>query len=173
MLRGPDAFHQVAAALRDGVTAQLDPVPDRAGVVPGAIAWDACDCGQFAVALTATWVSNSPPAELPGDRGEEPCGAAFLGATYAIQVARCAPTIDDAGNPPPVEAEEEAAELLAADAYAVRMGVRCALGPLRRAQEIAGWLSGALSVQGPEGGCVGVELTVRAWVLNDCPDCEG
>lgn len=179
MLRGPDAFQDVALALVHAVAAQLDAagtgVPDRAGVVPGAIAWDACDCGQLAVALTGTWASESPPAAAAEGAATSmmPCGPAYVVGAYVVQVARCAPTLDDAGNPPSVEAEEQAAAQLTGDAYAVRAGVRCALEPLRRADDIAGWQARAVTVQGPEGGCVGIELAVTAWVLNDCPECNG
>jgi hypothetical protein len=171
MLRGPDAFYQIALAVAQGVADRLDPAPERSGVVPGAIPWDACDCGQLAVSLAGTFPANSPPVELAEGSAGGPCAAAFLVASYAVQVARCAPVVDEQGNPPSVEAQEEAARLVAGDAWAARLGVRCALEALRRADDIAGWRAGPVAVQGPEGGCVGVELAVQAWIVYDCAGC--
>lgn len=175
MLSGPDAFHRLAGELLDaahqGLQASPGGAPGRACVVPGAIAWDDCECwgGQLAVAVVRWWRTASFPVELGGEPGgQTPCDAAFLAADLLVQVIRCAPLPQEDGSPPTCEELEASAAQAAADAYHVRVAVRCRLAELEDAGEIVAWVTGAQPAVGPEGGCVGSQLAAAAAVADPC-----
>jgi hypothetical protein len=177
MFSGPGAFHRLAgellAAARDGLAAGPYGAPGRACVVPGAIAWDDCEChgGQLAVSVTRYWRTANFPVELGGEPGgQTPCDAAFLAADLLVQVIRCAPGPQEDGSPPPCEELDAAAAQATDDAYRVRVAVRCRLASLEDAGEIVAWVTGAQPALGPEGGCVGSQLGAAAALPDPCCD---
>jgi hypothetical protein len=147
----------------------------RACVVPGAaIAWDDC-CGQLAVAVSRTYLSDNFPLEFaagPQQLGAgSPCGPAWLVAELAVQVVRCAPTLDDAGNPPSCIALDTSAQETLADAWLVRRAVTCRLAQLADVDQLVDYRVGAQLLLGPEGACVGSQLPVLVCLDNAC-QCE-
>jgi hypothetical protein len=164
---GPDAFHLVAQAVLDGVLARLQPPPGRACVVPGAIAWDACDCdGMVAVSVTRTFLSSSFPAEAAAI--STPCDAADLAADLQVQVLRCAPTPDEEGTPPGCEQLTAAALQVVTDAWQARLGAYCTLRDLRVAKRIEAFRVASQPVLGPEGGCCGSQLALTVATRGGC-----
>lgn len=147
---------------------ELDATPFSGGapartclLVPGNIAWDACDCdGQLALTIQRIY----PTKIFPGDASSEPVLGGCLTRPLAVQVlvslVRCIPGLDPSGNPP------TCAQLLAkaveqqADAYAIRRAVECCLDNLKHVQrKIFDYRVGGTSFVGPEGNCGGPELT--------------
>lgn len=165
MVSGPSGFHVVAVAIKDAVAARLATVspgvPGRACVVPGAIAWDDCECdgGQLAVALDRTFFSESFPVEQTTVIGSA-CQAPYLVAELTVQVIRCAPQPGEGELAPSCAALEASAQVVTSDAYLTRCGVLDALGELMGDNEIADYMLRPQLVVGPEGACVGSELHV-------------
>jgi hypothetical protein len=152
-------FHEVAQALVDAVKARLintaAGIPVRACVVPGAIAWDACECGQLAVALDRMYLSDRFPAE---DFASSPCDAPYLVGDLVVQVIRCAPNPEGMDTTVSCDRLESSAQTVSIDAYEALTAVICTLRDMRTAGEIDDYLVRPLSMQGPEGGCAGSEL---------------
>ncbi|NLU77787.1 hypothetical protein HCA58_05125 [Micromonospora sp. HNM0581] len=161
----------VAVKLRelvgDALVDALGGAPAVCAVVPGRdVAIDSCCDGQAWVRIVRTYPVL--PGEFPGGRGTPLDDGADPGAFWAVELgagtARCAPTIDDAGNPPTaVELERSAAEL-ADDAGRIRRAVLCELQNVERVESV--WIGEQSSV-GPSGGCVGQEVLV-AVMTNIC-----
>jgi hypothetical protein len=170
-LTGPDAFHRVAQVLVDAVAARLHPPPGRACVVPGEIAWDACDCdGMVAASVARLYLTSSFPAEASAGI-TSPCDAADLAADIVLEVVRCAPTPDAEGNPPGCAELTSAAVQVAIDAWEARLAAWCALRDLRTARRIEGFRVAAQPTLGPQGGCVATRLPVTVAVAGGC-GCE-
>jgi hypothetical protein len=181
LLQGPDAFHEIAAELLAAAAVELDNSPGgrpgRVCVVPGAIAWDDCECagGQLAVAVLRLYRTAQFPLDLgggPGTTGSSaPCDAALLAAELLVQVIRCAPLPDEQGTPPTCEALDRSARQVHADAWHVRLGVGCRLRDLHDADQIMDYTLGTQPIVGPEGGCVGSQLAVIVAIPDAC-GCE-
>lgn len=152
-------FHTVAQALVDAVKDRLvntaAGVPARACVVPGAIAWDACECGQLAVALDRMYTSDRFPEET---FAVQPCNAAYLVGEFVIQVIRCAPNPEGMDTTVSCPRLEASAQTVSLDAFETLTAVICTLRDMRTANEIDDYQVRPLSMQGPEGGCVGSEM---------------
>lgn len=170
MFQGASGFHQVALELRDAAAAALDSSPGgrpgRVAVVPGAIAWDDCDCagGQLAVSVGRSYRTTSFPTETAA---AAPCGGLLVSALL-VQIIRCAPQPPEGELVPEVAELEATAEVVTADAYLVRQGVTCRLAGLDDAGQVADYLVGAEPVLGPEGGCVGSELVALVALPDIC-----
>ncbi|MBL6280147.1 hypothetical protein JMF97_28695 [Micromonospora fiedleri] len=145
----------------------LGGAPAVCAVVPGRdVAIDSCCDGQAWVRIVRTYPVL--PGEFPGGRGTPLDDGADPGAFWAVELgagtARCAPTIDDTGNPPTgVELERSAGEL-ADDAGRIRRAVLCELPNVEQVESV--WIGEQSSV-GPSGGCVGQEVLV-AVMTNIC-----
>lgn len=128
-------------------------------IVPGNIAWDGCECGQFAQSITTDYFSN----RFPIDSSQEIIQSCVEPLAYQVTASllRCIPGIT-AGNPPkyPTCAALQASALeLQADAFALRKGVTCCLMDLKESYQIADFRVGQAVRVGPDGGCGGSELT--------------
>lgn len=158
----------VVAALEDtpgGVPKRVCPI------VPGSIAWDACECGQLAQTITSvapTRVFPTPSSELPDER----CGSPMAVVSVTLSLTRCVASPDDRGNSPRCAALFENAVILEADRAAVRRAVRCCLADMYAASppQIFAYAIGAANSVGPEGGCAGIELTYQFAIPNECCD---
>lgn len=155
------------------VVEELENTPESGGVppkmrvclmVPGNIAWDACDCGQFAQTIQADY----PTSTFPVDASEQVlgvggCGDRPLAYQVLASIVRCIPGMK--GNPPgipPSCSELQAAALIQqGDAFALRRGVECCLEGYRRNRQILKFSVGRATFVGPEGNCGGVELTYK------------
>lgn len=161
MITGPLKWYTVATRLRDAVYAELTTKPTRSGVVPGAIAWDECDCGLLAVSVARIFLTETFPDELSRRIGNA-CDAPYEVGEFVIQVVRCAPNPDDPLIAPTTAELDTSAQEVLRDAYEMLKGASVLLCEMNRDREISDFMLRPLTAQGPSGGCVGNEL--RAYV---------
>ena len=136
---------------------------NRACVVPGAIAWDECECGALYVSVSRWFLSDTFPASQSADQRVGPCELTWLVAEITIQVMRCAPTA--AGRnvvAPTCEALDNAAKIMVVDAYTTLTTTLSTLCGMKQDNLIIDFSLGEQTASGPEGMCVGTEL--RAYV---------
>jgi hypothetical protein len=157
MISGELKWYLVASRLEQAIYAELSLSPARHGVVPGAIAWDECDCGLLAVSVGTIYPTEQfpNPAQV---RVSNACDAPWEAAEIVMQIVRCAPNPDDLGNPPAMAELDAAAREVLTDAYEMMRAVSVTLCQMNRDREISDYLMRALTPQGPSGGCVGNEL---------------
>lgn len=161
MITGPLKWYTVAETLRAAVHAELTTKPTRSGVVPGAIAWDECDCGLLAVSVARIFLTETFPDELSRRVGNG-CDAPWEVGEIVIQVVRCAPNPDDPLNAPTVTELDASAQEVLRDAYDILKGASVKLCQMNEDRDISDFMLRPLTAQGPSGGCVGNEL--RAYV---------
>jgi hypothetical protein len=162
-LRGPTAFYDVATLLVDGVrdalAASLGGPVQRACVVPGDIAWDACDCGLLAVSPQRFFLADDFPTGTLGTSGRTtPCDAPWLVGELVINVVRCAPTPQGTSVSIPRDQLDAAGQVTAADAYVTLTETVSVLCGLVEDERIVDYLLGEQVTSGPQGDCVGTEL---------------
>ena len=157
MITGPLKWYTVAAALEAAVYAELTTKPDRHSVVPGAIAWDECDCGLLAISLARIHLSDNFPAQLTTRVGA--CDAAWEVGEYVVQLIRCVPGADGVANLAPTTAELDAsAQEILQDAYELLRAVSVKLCEMKADHDIIDFFLSPLTAQGPSGHCGGNEL---------------
>lgn len=158
------AVTAVLEAIRDAAATAVASTPagpvDVVCVVPGAVAWDACDCGQLSVTWSRMYLSNRFPTDVAGDDSLQlqPCAAAVLVLDVTVEVVRCAPVPQGNATTVACSALEAAARVTADDAVAVLQGVACALFDLETAGTVYAHQVRQQVAKGPQGGCVGSEL---------------
>lgn len=157
MISGPLKWYTLASRLEQAIYAELTVTPDRHGVVPGAIAWDACDCGLLAVSVGMIYPTEQFPNPVTARVGNG-CDAPWEAAEIIMQVVRCTPTHDDSGDPPTVAALDTSAREILLDAYELMRAVSVALCEMNDAREISDFVMRPLTPQGPSGACGGNEL---------------
>lgn len=150
--------------------------PCWAYVSPATPAFDSCceDCpggegGQLTVHLEDLFPSESFPTKTPL---VFPCAPASYVGVYVVTVARCAPSMDEQGRPPPMEVMDRAARTIMVDQLAVYDAVSCCLpdlpppGKKRRRAAIQ-----SLRLIGESGGCNAFEVRVAMdlGVVCRCP----
>lgn len=163
-----------AAAIVTGVgecvVDELEATPESGGVptkmrvcllVPGAVAWDGCDCGQLALTIQRTY----PTQTFPVDASDLPvignCGPFALAVEVLVSLIRCVPGLDATGKSPSCAKLLEAALIQQGDAYAIRRGVECCLRTYKTNRVIQKYSLGGVNFVGPEGNCGGVEMIFR------------
>jgi hypothetical protein len=161
VITGELKWYEVASTLEQAVYAELTTKPTRHSVVPGAIAWDECDCGLLAVSVARIFLTETFPDELSRRIGNA-CDAPYEVGEFVIQVVRCAPNPDDAVTPPTTAELDASAQEVLQDAYEMLRAVSVTLCEMNAAREISDFMLRPLTAQGPAGGCVGNEL--RAYV---------
>lgn len=175
MANGPLSFFTIATTVLECVRERIEDVAnlpgfDRVCVVPGEVAWDACDCGQLTINNPSQFSSNSFPSPiLGGDQTQ--CGAPLIASTFTVTALRCAPSSSKNGHPPTCAALSDAAELLYQDKYYMRAAIICCLAELQRTHVLEQYTVGTVTEVGPRGGCVGAEMSFTVGLINDCP-CE-
>lgn len=160
MISGPLKWYTVAETLRAAVHAELTTKPDRSGVVPGAIAWDECDCGILAVSRAQIYLSEVFPNPVAQPVGN--CDAPYEVGEFIIQVVRCIPGATDQTLAPTVADLDASAREIDRDAYEMLKAVSVKLCEMNAARDISNFLLRPLTAQGPSGVCGGNEL--RAFV---------
>jgi hypothetical protein len=160
MITGPLKWYTVAETLRAAVHAELTTKPDRSGVVPGAIAWDECDCGILAVSRAQIYLSETFPNPVAQPVGN--CDAPYEVGEFIIQVIRCIPGATDQTLAPTVAELDASAQEIDRDAYEMLKAVSVKLCEMNAARDISNFLLRPLTAQGPSGVCGGNEL--RAFV---------
>jgi hypothetical protein len=161
VITGPLKWYTVASTLEQAVYAELTTKPDRHSVVPGAIAWDKCDCGLLAVSVAQVYPTEQFPAPL-AQRVGNGCDAPWEVAEIVLQVVRCAPNPDDPMAAPTTAELAASAQEVLQDAYEMMRAVSITLCEMNQARDISDFMLRPLTAQGPSGGCVGNEL--RAYV---------
>lgn len=165
-------FPAIAQALLDDLAPRLantpGKTPTRVGPVPGAIAWDECDCdqGQLVISLGRIYLSSS----FPNVYGESPetltsCEAPYLAADMTMQIVRCAPLPQGEDLAPTVQALSTAHALIVADATVLMKAVSCKLTALEDAYQISAHVVRPVLVVGPMGGCMGSQLDLSVAIL--------
>ncbi|WP_328436877.1 hypothetical protein OHA71_06385 [Streptomyces sp. NBC_00444] len=157
MITGPLKWYTVASRLEQAIYAELTVTPARHGVVPGAIAWDACDCGLLAVSVGRIHPTEQFPNPAQARIGNS-CDAPWEAAEIIMQVVRCTPTADNLGNPPTVADLDASAQEIIRDAYEMMRAVSTTLCEMNKAREISDFVMRPLVAQGPTGACGGNEL---------------
>jgi hypothetical protein len=156
MISGELKWYTVASRLEQAAYAALTDTPDRHGVVPGAIAWDACDCGMLAVSIAQVYPSEKFPAPQAAPLGA--CQAPYEVAEIVVQIIRCAPNPEGQQLWPSMPALDASAQLVARDAYETLRAVSLELCEMNEVRDIADYVVRPQVAQGPQGGCVGTEL---------------
>lgn len=162
MISGPLKWYTVAETLRQAINADLTNPVQRAGVVPGAIAWDECDCGLLAVSVAQIYPTATFPDLLTEVSGG--CDPSREAAEIIIQVIRCAPQGTEALSPGVTALDASAQEILL-DAYELILSVRETLCQLESNGDILEFLVRPLISVGPSGACVGNEIRVLVGLL--------
>lgn len=175
MANSPLAFYNIAVDLLECIRARIEdvaglPAFGRVCVVPGEVAWDACDCGQLTINNPSQFSSNNFPAPIIGG-DQTQCGAPLIASTFNVTALRCAPGPDRNGKPPSCTALQNAAQLLYQDKYYMRTALLCCLGEMQRTHVIEQFTVGTVTETGPRGACVGAEMLFTVGLINDCP-CE-
>lgn len=156
LITGPLKWYTVAETVRLAIMAELTTLPDRSSVVPGAIAWDECDCGLLAISLARIHLSDQFPTQLTTRVGA--CDAAWEVGEYVVQLIRCAPNPDGDDLAPTTAALDASAQEILRDAYELLLSVSEKLCEMKRDRDIVDFFLAPLTSQGPSGGCVGNEL---------------
>jgi hypothetical protein len=150
----------LVTAVRDGLSSK----PSRVGLVPGEVAWDSCDCGgMLAVSLSRLYLSEGFPEESEAVNGA--CQPPYEVGQFTVAVVRCAPNPDGVEAAPPADELDTAAGLLLQDATEMLDAVSALLCRLKEDDEVLDYLVTPVEPAGPEGGCVGVTLTVRVCLV--------
>lgn len=158
MILGPMKWYTVAETLRQAVHAELTIKPTRSGVVPGAIAWDECDCGLLAVSVNQIFPSEVFPSLLVEPTGN--CDASLEVGEIVIQIVRCAPSPEGQKLAPSVTELDASAQEVLRDAFELLKATRETLCMMENDRDIMAFLLRPLTAQGPSGSCVGNELRV-------------
>lgn len=157
LITGPLKWYTVAETVRLAIMADLTTLPARSSVVPGAIAWDECDCGLLALSVNRVYLSDSFPNPLTTRTGA--CDAAWEVGEFVVQLIRCAPGADGVSDLAPSTAELDAsAQEILTDAYELLRAVSVKLCEMKRDRDIIDFFLNPLTAQGPSGQCVGNEV---------------
>jgi hypothetical protein len=157
MISGELKWYTVASRLEQAIYEMLTVTPVRRGVVPGAIAWDECDCGLLAVSVGQIYPTEIFPNPALARVGNA-CDAPWEAAEIIMQIVRCAPNPDDPMTAPTVAELDASAREVLTDAYQMTQAATQALCKMNKAREISDYVVRPLTPQGPSGGCVGSEL---------------
>lgn len=145
---------ELASCLCQALTDRGRPDTCFCGVIGGAIVpLDYCatceeKCGMAWVRLVSVEEAQFGITENATGLGGNPC-AAPLQATIEVGVTRCAPTMDDNGEPPTMADQLAAAEGQTADMMAALYAIRCCYEPLGDV------VVGTWTPIGPDGVCMG------------------
>lgn len=154
---GTAALAMMAATPEAGI---IDPLKVRfCPLVPGNIAWDACDChGQLALTIqriVPATVYPSDASNLPNLGG---CQPPILFAECLIAWNRCTFGLKNDGTAPTCGELFSSALLFQGAAYAMRRGVDEFLCEEKRQYRIRDFRIGAEIFPGPDGNCASVEM---------------
>lgn len=170
MLSGPLKWFTLAETLRVAADAAMSATPSgppgRSCVVPGAVAWDECDCGLLAVTVNRVYPSEDFPVQQTAVVSGQ-CTAAWQAGEIVLQALRCAPQPIGQDLAPSCAALNDSAAEVARDAHDVYSAVELALCQLKDAGQIAEYLMIGQTSLGPNGACVGSELRVLVALPRD------
>lgn len=164
-----DVLFPWAALMRDCVCASLEasvggPVCQCMLTAGTSTAYDNCCQGQAWIRVVSVYPSKSFPTP---DGSRFRCDHQMMAAELEIGVVRCAPTMDDDGNPPSVQAIEESFRVVHSDRVRVMRALSCCFRPEQGCEVIN---IGQWTPVAEQGGCVGgmTDVTIS---FNDCDCC--
>ena len=141
-------------------TPETGALPQRIVLMtPGEIAWDGCECGQFAQSLQASFPSAVFPQDTTQQAVRSPGCESMIAFQVIASITRCVHGMRMNTNPPspPLPADLLTDALRqAADAHALRNAVECCLLEYKRTRRIIDFRVGRIDAVGPEGNCAGV-----------------
>lgn len=169
MIISPFAYMVIVTGVGQCVVNSLATTPESGGVpekmrlclsVPGAIAADSCECGQFAQTITRI----QPTLTFPVDASNSPilggCGDRSMMAIVTATIFRCVPGLNSRGEPPTCDQLFAASLVQAGDEYAMRRGIECCLKDLKSVQRrILDYRVTGSDFIGPDGNCGGVSIS--------------
>lgn len=171
-ISGDDPAFTIAGAILDCAYNAVDNTGaleiKRKCVVPGAIAWDSCQCGQLVISESRRYGSSNFPLEEVDNEAE--CGEPYLVVSLTLSLTRCVPISSATGVPPSCDVLSVAAAQLMRDKRNIRSAVMCCLTQIYDASGsvLMGFQLGAHETVGPEGQCAGSELTILLGFANPC-----
>ena len=122
--------------------------------------WDSC-C-VVGNAEGQAWVqlqSVNPTNDFPRQTGPQRLGFGEWAVTVNLGILRCAATLNDQGEAPPVEAMMANAEKVNRDRVLLHTAIECCFLPELDVE--GGYLVGGWTPLGPGGGCVGGQQTFQ------------
>lgn len=146
--------------------------PDRVVLVtPGQIAWDKCDCGQFAQTITSIASSSAfptPASDVPV-RG---CGHTMQIVSVTASLIRCITGPVNGTAPSPAALVNDAL-IIEEWRTVLRKSIVCHLKSLRDSNpmKIYDFTVGPATSVGPEGLCGGLEINYSFAVSNEAMCC--
>lgn len=153
---------QWAQALLECVStglAEAGTTPGRVGILAGEVVWDECDCAGLLWGAVERRFAVDPEQGFPAEGGPASCTTGTA-ADLVFGYTTCWPTLSDRGTPPTAAALQDAALAL----YAVGETIHGALACCLASQDDDEWVLGSLTVVGPTGGCISVEVRVTVEV---------
>jgi hypothetical protein len=164
--QGPTAFFDLSSelllALNDVLASTPPGKAKRACVVPGNFAWDECECNTLAVVVRRWFLSDDFPTGAFG-RGQirsTPCNLPWLVGELGVIVLRCAPQPQGQDLAPTCAKLSDAANVYVGDAYTVLTETINVMCDWVATDRVVDYVLGDQEARGPEGMCVGTELTV-------------
>jgi len=161
---------RLRACVETGLAGALAGPPGTCCVVPGRdVALDDCCAGQAWVRILRVYGSSmeSFPDAARQPHDTDRCTGGRWAVEFGAGVVRCVPGLDGRGQPPTGAELEASAGQVADDASRIRRAVLCCFAD---GSDEGLWVGDWLPV-GPEGGCVGGELSVVVGV--DGCECAG
>lgn len=159
---GPTDLQDLAQEYLDACIEALDTIPtfdaalmgapSRTFVAPGPVALDCCE--QLAVHVGLIGEGDSAPG-LPAASI-----ARINRVTLTATASRCVPVPDANGNPPPTNAQQEAADQINADKWALWNHIYNKIGDGDLFSRCCDVIWGPLSALQPNGGCGGSALSI-------------
>lgn len=151
------ALAAMAATPEAGI---LDPLAVRfCPLVPGNIAWDACDCaGQLAFTIQRIVPAVVYPQDASGIPNLGGCQPPILFAECLVGWNRCVPGLQNDGTAPTPDQLMASAFLFQGAAYGMRTGIESFLCEEKRNYRIRDFRIGTEIFPGPDGNCASVEL---------------
>lgn len=142
----------------------------RCLLIPGVdVAWDSCQCGQFAQVIVSEYATSNPFDG--GNTAVSTCQLPYRVIVVGSSIVRCVPTVDENGFAPTCDQYLAASVNDVLDRAAVRLGIQCFLQGLLDGHRIEHYSLGPQVPLGEQGGCAGSALTWQVSVINRCMTC--
>ena len=171
---GPTDLHDLALSLLDAAVGALNTIPEfdstldgapsRAFVAPGPVVLDCCD--QLTVHVQGIIEGESAPAQPRASISR------INDVQLVITAARCIPVSAADGTPPPAADQQEAAEQINADQWALWNHIYNMVNAGVLFDKCCHVIWGALRALQPSGGCGGSTLTITV-CLDGYPETIG
>lgn len=158
-----DRLTPIMQALLDCVNGNLTYPVNIKTIAPGAsVAWDDCCNGELWVRVMSLAAAGNPSMQ--------PCSSHYL-VQVGVGVIRCAAVVNDQGvSPSGAQMSADAAQTFK-DFADIMQAINCCFAPLTESLGVGTLRIGNWSPLGPQGGCVGGEVTM-SFNYDACQPCE-